>query len=210
MKTQIAIPASWKVFWILIAIAITSLIFSEFIDTQRSSRQHNFQQQIKNGGATPTATPKQLPSPSKSLATSHQSNATFPSTTIPPPTATYFITQLPTSTTSPTATLTPIPQITQLHVDVFITDSSEFSLDIPEGSNQCNVLNHALSQGKISSLLMKYHDALKSYGIYQINGKGNENQVWWVYEVNSRQVPMGCSHVKVTNNDIVRWKYVGP
>lgn len=102
------------------------------------------------------------------------------------------------------------PPTQSLTVSVNINGSSGFQITLPPGSNHCDVLNQALSEGKISQLFMRYNSSYGSYGVYQINGLGQENQVWWTYSVNGRSPPAGCSQIKVNNNDDVTWTYVGP
>jgi len=53
---------------------------------------------------------------------------------------------------------TPIPyQLIQINqINVSINNSLNFTLDIEDGANQCDVLSKALADGKISSLNMKY------------------------------------------------------
>lgn len=105
---------------------------------------------------------------------------------------------------------TAVPTVETMQVRVSINAASEFSLSIEKGKNQCDVLVKALQEGKISQLLMRYNDSLQSYGVYQINGIGKENQVWWTYKVNDQSPPVGCSHVEAKNNDAVSWTYIGP
>ncbi len=113
------------------------------------------------------------------------------------------------SVAHPTSTPTTTPQIQKLAILVSIDGGSEFPLSIEEGKNQCDVLSQALSKGKISSLNMQYNSAFGSNAVYQINGLGQEGQVWWTYSVNGQNPPLGCSHITVHNNDNVRWTYIG-
>jgi len=99
--------------------------------------------------------------------------------------------------------------VSDYKINVSITGISGFELSIAQGANHCDVLSTALSQGKISSLNMKYDENLKTYAIYQINGLGKENSVWWVYEVNGQSPSQGCSYIKVNNGDKIEWKYIG-
>jgi hypothetical protein len=80
---------------------------------------------------------------------------------------------------------------------------------IPEGANQCDVLSNALSQGKIQSLNMRYDNSLGSNAVYQINGQGQANSVWWTYKVNGQAPAQGCSYVKAQDGDNIEWKYIG-
>lgn len=110
-----------------------------------------------------------------------------------------------------TSTPTPAPtqniQITQ--VNLTINGSSGFTVLINDGGNQCDVLSKALADGKISSLNMRYDSNYGTYAVYQINGIGKENSVWWTYTVNGQSPNQGCSYVKIKNNDNIEWKYIG-
>jgi hypothetical protein len=111
-------------------------------------------------------------------------------------------------TPSPTPTSTPVVQ--EITVEMSIDGVGSFSLSLQTGKNHCELLNHALSENKISSLNMKHNPSLGSYGVYQINGLGQEGQVWWVYEINQKKVAYGCSQVQAKDGDSIEWKYIGP
>ncbi len=96
-----------------------------------------------------------------------------------------------------------------LRVKLSINGSSVGTVEIPEGANQCDVLTRAKDQGKIASLLMKFDTSLETNGVYQINGVGKENTVWWVYNVNGKSPAQGCSYIKANNDDEVAWEYKG-
>lgn len=140
---------------------------------------------------SPSSTPASNPS---QVATVTQSQTSQIESTPSPPT------NVPTST----------PQVQKFSVSVSIDGGGSFSLEIDNGKNQCDVLSRALSEGKISSLNMQYNSAFGSNAVYQINGLGQEGQVWWTYSVNDKKPPLGCSHVTVNGNDNVRWTYIGP
>lgn len=145
---------------------------------------------------------------------------TFPLKT---PTIILSPTIFPTPTTIPTQTVVqptniPAPQPTSapptsapqdLKVSLSIGGSSVGSFDIPQGSNQCDVLTQALSQGKIQSLNMRYNNDYGTNAVYQINGVGKENVVWWGFKVNGQSPSQGCSYIKVNNGDSILWEYVG-
>lgn len=125
-------------------------------------------------------------------------------------------TNFPSATPTPTIktgqslvnpTNTPAPQPTQ--VNLSINGSSVGQVSVTQGANQCDVLNSALSQGKIQSLNMRYENSFGTYGIYQINGVGKENSVWWTYTVNGQSPSQGCSYIKAASGDNVEWKYIG-
>lgn len=104
---------------------------------------------------------------------------------------------------------TPAAQESQYQVSLSINGQASFSVEVPKGSNQCDVLPKALDQGKISSLNMRYDSNYGTYAVYQINEIGSKNSVWWVYKVNGQSPSQGCSYIKVNNNDNIEWKYVG-
>ena len=110
------------------------------------------------------------------------------------------------STTNPT----PAPQKSQYQVSLSVNGGGSLSVVVPEDANQCDVLTKALEQGKIPSLNMRYDQSYKTNAVYQINGIGKENSVWWVYKVNGQSPSQGCSYIKANNGDNVEWKYIGP
>jgi hypothetical protein len=161
---------------------------------------------------------------------SKKNNATATSTLVPTdlPEVTYSYKQ--TSASSPTAVQTnsnsnqqdtsansgqtvptsvPTQTTPTFQVSLKINDSSVGNIDLQQGANQCDVLTRAKDQGKISQLLMKYDNSLGTYGVYQINGIGKENAVWWVYKVNGTSPSQGCSYIKANGGDSVEWEYVG-
>lgn len=98
---------------------------------------------------------------------------------------------------------------TKLTVSLSIAGSSVGSFEIPQGSNQCDVLTQALSQGKIQSLNMRYNSDMGTNAVYQINGVGKENSVWWTFKVNGQSPSQGCSYIKTNSGDSVLWEYIG-
>lgn len=94
-------------------------------------------------------------------------------------------------------------------VTLSINGSSVESIDMAQGSNQCDVLSKALSEGKIQSLNMRYNSDMGTNAVYQINGIGKENSVWWTYKVNGQSPSQGCSLIKVQNGDNSQWNYIG-
>jgi len=135
---------------------------------------------------------------------------TYPTLTPVPTTTTQTNSNNP-STSSGQATSTPAPaQAAQtFQVNLKINGSSVGNVDLPEGANQCDVLLKAKDQGKISQLLMKYDNALGTNGVYQINGQGKENSVWWTYKVNGQSPSQGCSLVKANSGESIEWEYKG-
>lgn len=106
-------------------------------------------------------------------------------------------------------TPTPQPQSDKAVISVTIEGASSFVVSLEKGKNQCDVLSQALSDKKITNLTMKYDSSLDSYGVYQINGLGKENAVWWTYTVNGKSPTQGCNHIAANNGDSVKWQYVG-
>ena len=81
---------------------------------------------------------------------------------------------------NPTPTNIPPTSAPQgLKVLLSINGSSVGTIDLSAGANQCDVLSQALSQGKIQSLNMRYNNDMGTNAVYQINGVGKENAVWW-------------------------------
>lgn len=93
-------------------------------------------------------------------------------------------------------------------VQLQINGSTVGSVTIEPGQNHCDVLTTAQTSGIIHSLDMRWNEALKTYGVYGINGIGDPNTVNWVYEVNGKSPPMGCSLTKPAANDVINWKYL--
>lgn len=163
-------------------------------DSTKEQTTNNFVKSKSSPSPAVTSTPKPTLSP-------------IP-TTQPSPTNNYIVT--------PSSASAPSPYVNQVNVSITKDDSllinggSNFSIELSDGANQCDVLTKALQEGKINSLNMQYSDTYKTYAIYQINGIGKEGQVWWTYSVNGKNPPLGCSLVKVNNNDNIVWTYIGP
>lgn len=113
------------------------------------------------------------------------------------------------STATPTIAPTSVPAVQTFQVSLSVNGSSVGSVTVDQGANQCDVLTKAKDQGKISQLLMKYVDSLGTNGVYQINGVGKDNSVWWVYKVNGQSPGQGCSYIKANSGDTVEWDYQG-
>ncbi|HSX19351.1 MAG TPA: DUF4430 domain-containing protein [Candidatus Saccharimonadales bacterium] len=110
---------------------------------------------------------------------------------------------------SPSPTPSSTSQTPTFQVSLKINGASAGNVDVPQGSNQCDVLSKALDQGKISSLNMRYESNYGSNAVYQINGIGNPNSVWWVYKVNGNSPSEGCSKVSANSNNNIEWEYKG-
>lgn len=120
---------------------------------------------------------------------------------------------LGTQTIQITVVVTPTPtqsgQAEKASISVSIDGVSPFSITLEKGKNQCDVLQKALDEKKISNLLTKYDSSLGSTGVYVINGLGKENAVWWTYTVNGKSPTQGCDHIAANHGDSVGWKYIG-
>ena len=178
-----------------------------FIEVQSVSKQ----EEIK--AATPTPSRSVSPSATQNFeeqaatvqgATTNNNSSVTP--TVTSATSTSQTVQVPvTATPVPTS----IPAKQTFQVSLSINGSSVGTVDMEEGNNQCDVLSHAKDQGKISSLLMKYDNSLGTNGVYQINGVGKENVVWWVYKVNGTSPTQGCSFIKANSGENIEWEYKG-
>lgn len=104
----------------------------------------------------------------------------------------------------------PAPVINDQEVTatLMVNNTVQGTVKLTVGSNQCDVLSQALADGIISQLTMKYDSRYKSHAVYQINGQGDANSVWWVYEVNDQKVSRGCDGVTVHDGDKANWKYI--
>ncbi|HSA83472.1 MAG TPA: DUF4430 domain-containing protein, partial [Patescibacteria group bacterium] len=102
---------------------------------------------------------------------------------------------------------TKAPEKKTFTVSLSVNGSGVGNVTLEEGANQCDVLTKALEQGKISQLLIRYVSSLGTNGVYQINGIGKDNAVWWVYTVNGTSPTQGCSFVSAQSGDTVAWEY---
>lgn len=100
-----------------------------------------------------------------------------------------------------------LPQ--DLRVLLSVNGTPAGSVDMKNDQNQCDVLSEALSQKKIKSLDMRYNKDFKTSVVYQINGIGKKDSVWWGFKVNGKSPEQGCSNIKVKNGDISEWSYLG-
>ena len=159
----------------------------------------------------PTAVITQAPTKTPNPTNSFKHQIVAPSST--PVTSTQASSnnqQNPTSTQAPQQNSQTSNNSTQaFQVNLKINGSPVGSIDLSEGANQCDVLTLAKDQGKISSLLMKYDNSLGTHGVYQINGQGKENSIWWTYKVNGQSPSQGCSYIKANSGDSAEWEYVG-
>lgn len=194
---SIKLSASWKIFWILIALSAVSFFFA----LPHNSKSNK----LTTTKIAPTLKPSQTknPSPTQSPIDSIKPKATSKKGSV------VITTPVPTNGNSSTTSSGGSSQNSELQVSVAVNPGGSFSLTIPSGSNQCDVLNKALSDGKISSLTMRFNNSLGTYAVYQINGVGKDNAVWWTYKVNGQSPSQGCSFIKVNNGDRIEWNYIG-
>ncbi len=95
-----------------------------------------------------------------------------------------------------------------INVTLLINGSRKGSLAVQPDQNHCQVLQKAKDTGLIESLDMRWNTSLKTYGVYKINGLGDDTKVGWVYEVNEKSPPTGCSLAKPKDGDSINWKYL--
>lgn len=188
----------------LLLAGIISYLLVESPELNKTESSKNSIQGISTIANTASSSPKPTvaiatKSAVKILSYASPSQALYISTPIPIPSAVQVAAQTPPPSQNPQT----------YQVNVSINDSSTFTISVSEGANHCDVLNKALTDGKISSLIMRYDTNFGTYAVYQINGIGKENSVWWTYTVNDQSPNQGCSFVKVKNNDNVHWKYIG-
>jgi hypothetical protein len=89
-----------------------------------------------------------------------------------------------------------------------INGQAKGNVTLPVGSDQCDVLSQALTDGVISSLDMSYSAQYGTEAVYVIDGIGDPSSVWWTYTVNGHAPPYGCAYVTAHNGDSVNWQYV--
>ena len=203
------IPLNKFIFAALIILGIISGVLA-FNSWQTESRLKNTQQTNIKG----VDTTSRLETESQKIKTSEEKQPSKTSfkhnpTPTPAPTHTTQATNN-TSQTNQASDPTPTPVATSTNqVNLSINGGANFSVVVNKDANQCDVLSKALEQGKISSLNIRYDKTYETYAVYQINGIGKENSVWWVYTVNGQSPTQGCSYIKVSNGDNIEWKYIG-
>jgi hypothetical protein len=116
--------------------------------------------------------------------------------------------QTQTSTPGNTSTANAPAPTTPIEVSLTINDTYAGKVALPDGKNQCDVLQEALADNIINSLDMRYSSQYKTYAVYVINGVGDSGSVWWTYKVNGISPPLGCANVKAHDGDSVTWEYV--
>ena len=182
--------------------AISLLLFFTFTEKKFDNISINHESTTK---LLPTSTPSPSPIVEYSVKTLGIQTKSTPT---PSPTITASENIVMVNSSTPTTTPQPAV-ISGFEVKLSINGNSSFPVSLQSRANQCDVLSKALEQGKISSLNMKYDETYKTYGVYQINGIGKENSVWWVYMINSQSASQGCSYIKANNGDNIEWKYIG-
>lgn len=108
---------------------------------------------------------------------------------------------------SPTQVLKKVDQ--DVKVSLSINGSLVGQIDMKNSQNHCDVLSEALSQKKIKSLDMRYNKDFKTSVVYQINGIGKKDSVWWGFKINGQSPDQGCRYIKVKNGDNSDWSYLG-
>lgn len=202
----------------LAALCFAIALVSPFVFVDRAT---DVKQEITKATVTETVTPTKAEENTQSV----QGESTYRQTATPTHSASrrsseegsgqavQTVTNTSQQTAQPTATTAPqptsAPAVHTFQVSLKINGSSVGNVDMQEGNNQCDVLSRAKDQGKISSLLMKYDNNLGTNGVYQINGMGKDNVVWWVYKVNGQSPSQGCSYIKANSGDTVEWEYKG-
>lgn len=93
-------------------------------------------------------------------------------------------------------------------ITISINGVTKGQLEIGSGWNQCDVLNGAHAAGLITGVLMKYNENYKTMAVLVIDGVGDSNKVGWVYTINGKSPPYGCSQALANGGDVVAWKYV--
>jgi len=201
------------IFSFLFFTGLVFLIFPLYSETKKESSPKS---QIAGIQTEKSYTPKSSPEVTPEVKISNPtpttaSPITHATSPTPLPKASAF--PLVTSSVILSPTPSPLPAQTlaskSVQVNVSINGTSSFTITVDEGANQCDVLKKALEEGKINSLNMQYNSTYNSYAVYQINGIGKENSVWWIYKVNGVPPKSGCSFIKANNGDNIEWQYIG-
>lgn len=162
---------------------------------------------------------KKVPAAPSPIATPKASLLPSPSNTpTPAPVQTVIVrnitevvsTPSPTSTPTPTATPTiepsptPAPQTVSVEINS-PAGKSNFSTEITEGMNACEILEKAKEEGKIASLVLddKYLESFGTLLVAEMNGYSSN----WVFTVNGDS-PMGCSLSFPKSEDLIVWTYL--
>lgn len=116
-----------------------------------------------------------------------------------------LIAATPTQTINPTAT--GVPEISQkVNLEIKTQNNTiNFSVEIKEGMNVCEILQKAKDNGNISSLIFNdsFMSTFHSLFVTEINGESGN----WVFTVNGTS-PLGCSLSQPSANDNIVWKTV--
>lgn len=163
-------------------------------DVSPAPAVNGINQKTSNLKSSPSPSPKQSQQTQSSTQNTQQHQSPSPSTAAGQ-------SQQPTPTTN-TSNQT-------FQITLKVNGSTAGDVNVPSGSNQCDVLTKALDQGKISSLNMKYDNNYGSYAVYQINGIGNPSSVWWGYKVNGQSPSKGCSYISANSGEVIEWDYAG-
>jgi hypothetical protein len=206
------------VIFTLVAVGIICMILAFYptssvqkkasLSVQQSVTEATLQEEIDQETQTPVTQMKPSSAPILQKVTTSIAPTATPS---PTTSATGGNTSSSAITANPSPSPTAIPTTAPVLEQVFlsINGGTVLSIDVSSGANQCDVLNAALSQGKIQSLNMRYNQDMQTYAVYQIDGVGKESAVWWVYKVNNTSPSQGCSYVKAHTGDSIIWEYKG-
>ncbi|MFH0864395.1 MAG: DUF4430 domain-containing protein [Candidatus Gottesmanbacteria bacterium] len=190
---------------IIFIIGLGLIAFSLYPEVKKKNNSQVSGVQIKE---EPSAKPKNSPSISAVVTSSLVVQISSPN-----PTPLVESSNVPANSNSPSPEASPManppPASQPLQINLSINGGSSFTVNIDQGNNQCDVLTKAKEQGKIDSLNMQFNNSLGSFAVYQINGIGKENSVWWTYTINSVSPAQGCSYIKANNGDKIEWKYLG-
>lgn len=192
-------------------IAIVGLFFAGFVSSLVAQPKSN-QPVNKKVEIVTTAAPITSHIPSMSAEKKRVTKAVYeviPTKSIPTITASPTIVKNFDTSIAVMSTPMPSPSMQTYKINVSIVNSSSFVVAVPESASHCDVLTYALNDGKLSSLNMRYDSTMETYAVYQINGIGKENSVWWTYKVNGQSPNQGCSYIKANDNDSVIWEYIG-
>jgi len=201
---SIQLSSPWNIFWLLIVVSLMSLFLS-FPHSKKSVEKTVDKKTVILGTLSPSkGTPESPIDPGQARMTSKIKDETVSKGSV------VITTPAPANNdTNAHSSSGSTSQNSELQVSASATGVGSFSVSVSPGSNQCDVLSKAFSEGKINNLNMRFNNDIGSNAVYQINGLGKDNSVWWTYKVNGQSPNQGCSLIKVNNNDRVEWSYIG-
>lgn len=160
------------------------------------------------GTKTKTVSPSLTPIPSSNTSTPTNNPTTPPVPIIVVHNITQVVSPTPSQTPEPTPTIVPSPSPASQTVSIEINSPSEksnFTIDITDNMNACQILQKAKEEGKITSLTLddKYLESFGTLLVAEMNGYSNN----WVFTVNGES-PMGCSLSFPKSGDQIVWNYL--